>query len=69
MDDYKILKFASLFHDIGKFYQRADNFGKSGHSYDSKYEKYTVDDYGRSGAHSNGQQTLLRNILTVMLKI
>lgn len=52
MDDYKILKFASLFHDIGKFYQRADNFGKSGHSYDSKYEKYTVDDYGRSGAHS-----------------
>ena len=42
MDDYKILKFASLFHDIGKFYQRADNFGKSGHSYDSKYEKYRI---------------------------
>ena len=52
MDDYKILKFASLFHDIGKFYQRADNFGKSSHAYDSKYEKLGEDDYGRSGAHS-----------------
>ena len=52
MDDYTILKFASLFHDIGKFYQRADNLGKSGHAYDSKYGKLGVDDYGLSGAHS-----------------
>ncbi len=52
MDDYLNLKFASLFHDIGKFYQRADNLGKSGHAYDSKYEKWGADDYGRSGAHS-----------------
>ena len=52
MDDYNILKFASLFHDIGKFYQRADNLGKSNHSYDSKYEKLDTEDYGRSGAHA-----------------
>lgn len=52
MDDYKILKFASLFHDIGKFYQRADNLGKSSHAYDSKYEKLDMSDYGKSGAHS-----------------
>ena len=38
MDDYQSLKFAALFHDIGKFYQRADNLGKGGHKYDSKYE-------------------------------
>ena len=52
MDEYTNLKFASLFHDIGKFYQRADNLGKSNHAYDSKYEKLDVDDYGSSGAHS-----------------
>lgn len=52
MDDYISLKFAGLFHDIGKFYQRADNLGKSNHAYDSKYEKLGVDDYGLSGAHS-----------------
>ena len=52
MDDYTILKFAGLFHDIGKFYQRADNFGISSHSYDSKYEKLDIKDYGKSGAHS-----------------
>lgn len=52
MDDYTSLKFASLFHDIGKFYQRADNLGKSGHNYDSKYEKLDDSDYGSSGAHS-----------------
>lgn len=52
MNDYINLKFASLFHDIGKFYQRADNLGKSSHAYDSKYEKLSIDDYGRSGAHS-----------------
>lgn len=52
MDDYTNLKFASLFHDIGKFYQRADNLGKSNHAYDSKYEKLDANDYGLSGAHS-----------------
>ncbi len=52
MGDYNNLKFASLFHDIGKFYQRADNLGKSGHAYDSKYEKLDASDYGSSGAHS-----------------
>lgn len=52
MDEYKQLKFAGLFHDIGKFYQRADNLGKSNHAYDSKYEKLNADDYGYSGAHS-----------------
>lgn len=52
MDEYTDLKFASLFHDIGKFYQRADNLGKSSHAYDSKYEKLGVDEYGLSGAHS-----------------
>ena len=52
MDDYTNLKFASLFHDIGKFYQRADNLGKSSHAYDSKYEKLDANDYGSTGAHS-----------------
>lgn len=52
MEDYTNLKFASLFHDIGKFYQRADNLGKSSHAYDSKYEKLDASDYGSTGAHS-----------------
>lgn len=52
MDDYQILKFASLFHDIGKFYQRADNMGRGKQSYHSKYSSLTEDDYGRTGAHS-----------------
>lgn len=52
MDDYQILKFASLFHDIGKFYQRADNMGMGKQSYHSKYSSLTEDDYGRTGAHS-----------------
>ena len=49
MDDYQILKFASLFHDIGKFYQRADNLGKGGHIYDDKYKDA---DFSKTGAHS-----------------
>lgn len=52
MEDYNNLKFASLFHDIGKFYQRADNLGRSNHAYDSKYDKLDKSDYGNSGAHS-----------------
>ena len=39
MDEYENLKFASLFHDIGKFHQRADNMGRDKVSYDSKYSK------------------------------
>lgn len=46
MDDYQRLKFAALFHDIGKFYQRADNLGKGSHQYDAKYKKYGVDKIG-----------------------
>lgn len=52
MDDYNSLKFASLFHDIGKFYQRADNLGRSNPAYDSKYGNLTQNDYGQNGAHS-----------------
>lgn len=52
MDEYQILKFASLFHDIGKFYQRADNMGMGKQAYDSKYSSLSEDDYGRTGAHS-----------------
>ena len=52
MEDYNNLKFASLFHDIGKFYQRADNLGRSNHAYDSNYDKLDKSDYGNSGAHS-----------------
>ena len=61
MEDYEILKFASLFHDIGKFYQRADNLGKSSHAYDSKYDKLGIDDYGRSGAHSKWSADFVKN--------
>lgn len=61
MDDYQILKFASLFHDIGKFYQRADNLGKSKHSYDTKYEKLGTDDYGSSGAHAKWSADFVKN--------
>ena len=46
MDEYSNLKIATLFHEIGKFYQRADNLGKSNHAYDSKYEKLDANDYG-----------------------
>ena len=52
MDDYKILKFASLFHDIGKFYQRADNMGMGKQAYDSRYSDLNDGDYGQNGAHS-----------------
>lgn len=52
MDEYEVLKFASLFHDIGKFYQRADNMGRSKPSYDSRYSKLNQKDFGQNGAHS-----------------
>lgn len=52
MDEYEVLKFASLFHDIGKFYQRADNMGRSKPSYDSKYSKLNQKDFGQNGDHS-----------------
>lgn len=40
------LEFASLLHDIGKFYQR------TGHEHDSVYKKYSTDDFGFTGAHA-----------------
>ena len=43
MEDYQALKFAALFHDIGKFYQRADNLGHGKQSYDSKYNNLVND--------------------------
>ncbi|KZX12086.1 hypothetical protein MBORA_13150 [Methanobrevibacter oralis] len=58
MDDYQILKFASLFHDIGKFYQRADNLGKGGHMYDDKYKDA---DFGKTGAHSKWSADFLNS--------
>lgn len=42
------IKFASLFHDIGKFYQRKDS---TKHSYDAKYKRLSQDDFGFNGAH------------------
>ena len=61
MDDYECIKFASLFHDIGKFYQRADNLGRSKHAYDSKYEKLDEPDYGKSGAHAKWSADFVRD--------
>ena len=46
-----LIKFASLLHDIGKFYQRKDNQGPSNKAYDSKYDKLSINDYGKNGAH------------------
>ena len=52
MDDYEILKFSALFHDIGKFYQRADNMGLDNSLKDSKYKSLTTIHYDAFGAHS-----------------
>ena len=68
MDDYTNLKFASLFHDIGKFYQRADNLGKSNHAYDSKYEKLDASDYGSSGAHSKWSADFVKDYFDDMVE-
>lgn len=46
-----LVKFASLLHDIGKFYQRMDNQGSGKKAYDSKYDKLSTSDYGDNGAH------------------
>ena len=46
-----LVKFASLLHDIGKFYQRMDNQGSGKKAYDSKYDKLSTSDYGDKGAH------------------
>lgn len=48
MESYENLKFASLFHEIGKFYQRADSLNHNNPSYDSKYNKLDENDYGKS---------------------
>lgn len=52
LDEYQCLKFAGLFHDIGKFYQRADNMGMGKQAYDSIYGNLDDSVYGRNGAHS-----------------
>ncbi|WP_295613673.1 type III-A CRISPR-associated protein Cas10/Csm1 [uncultured Methanobrevibacter sp.] len=46
-----LVKFASLLHDIGKFYQRMDNQGSSKKAYDSKFDELSSSDYGENGAH------------------
>ena len=46
-----LVKFASLLHDIGKFYQRMDNQGPSNKAYDSKFDELSTSDYGENGAH------------------
>lgn len=52
MNDYQLLKLASLFHDIGKFHWRADNFVKFSHAYDDKYEKLDKLDCGSLNAYA-----------------
>ena len=46
-----LVKFASLLHDIGKFYQRMDNQGSGKKAYDSKFDELSANDYGDNGAH------------------
>ena len=47
----ELVKFASLLHDIGKFYQRMDNQGVGKKAYDSRFDNLTKSDYGENGAH------------------
>ncbi|WP_303247198.1 type III-A CRISPR-associated protein Cas10/Csm1 [uncultured Methanobrevibacter sp.] len=61
MDNLEKLKFSALFHDIGKFYQRADNYQNPG--YDSKYANLDTDDYGLTGAHSKWSGDFVNPIL------
>lgn len=44
--DFNNLKFASLFHDIGKFFQRTNIH------HNSKYDIFSQNDFGQNGAHS-----------------
>jgi len=46
LNDYELVQYAALLHDIGKFYQR------TGKSENNKYSKLTIEDFGYSGAHS-----------------
>ena len=55
------MKFSALFHDIGKFYQRADNYQNPG--YDPKYSNLDKDDYGMTGAHSKWSGDFVNHIL------
>ncbi len=61
MKNLKKLKFSALFHDIGKFYQRADNYQNPG--YDPKYSNLDKDDYGMTGAHSKWSGDFVNPIL------
>lgn len=58
MEEYQSLKFAALFHDIGKFYQRATNFN---HCYANKYKNLDKNDYGQNGAHSKWSADFVSN--------
>lgn len=58
MDEYQNLKFAALFHDIGKFYQRGVNFN---HSYANKYNNLDNNDFGKNGAHSKWSADFVNN--------
>lgn len=46
-----LVKFASLLHDVGKFYQRMDKQGSGKKAYDSSYDELSTSDYGENGAH------------------
>ena len=59
-NELEIVKFSSLLHDIGKFYQRADNVRSGSKMYDSKYDKLTADDYGQNGAHGKWSADFVR---------
>lgn len=60
-DELEIVKFSSLLHDIGKFYQRADNVRSGSKMYDSRYDKLTADDYGQNGAHGKWSADFVRD--------
>lgn len=59
-NELEIVKFSSLLHDIGKFYQRADNVRSGSKMYDSRYDKLTAEDYGQNGAHGKWSADFVR---------
>lgn len=60
-NELEIVKFSSLLHDIGKFYQRADNVRSGSKMYDSRYDNLTADDYGQNGAHGKWSADFVRD--------
>ena len=59
-NELEIVKFSSLLHDIGKFYQRADNVRSGSKMYDSRYDNLTAEDYGQNGAHGKWSADFVR---------